>query len=375
MISPFDATGVTRRPDGIKRYEGLPRSLVHMLRNTVEHDPQREALAEIGGGPRLTYGELWDRAARVAGGLRAAGIGRGDRVAIHLGNGVDWVLAFFGTVLAGGIVVPVNTRLAEDEVNYVVTDSGAAYVFREGGSLPDGEPYVTDDLAPQDAAAIFYTSGTTGFPKGAITTHENFLSNCETCRRILRLDIHGSGLRTLVSVPLFHVTGCNSQLLVAVYLGGTTVIMPQFEVGAFLEAIEAERIDVLTTVPAIYWLAINHPRFPRDRPVHGDHAVVRWRTDRTRPRRPDHEGVSGGTRRKRFRAHRNVQRHDLPTARVRCARRLSRLSRAGLRRPRRPARWGRRRGASRPRAQRRCRLLEQAGGDRRDVRRRLAAYG
>src|SRR6266496_1717446 len=95
--------------------------------------------------------------------------------------------------------------------------------------------------------------GTTGFPKGAITTHENFLSNCETCRRILRLDIHGSGLRTLVSVPLFHVTGCNSQLLVAVYLGGTTVIMPQFEVGAFLEAIEAERIDVLTTVPAIYW--------------------------------------------------------------------------------------------------------------------------
>jgi len=70
MISPFDATGVTRRPDGIKRYEGLPRSLVHMLRNTVEHDPQREALAEIGGGPRLTYGELWDRAARVAGGLR-----------------------------------------------------------------------------------------------------------------------------------------------------------------------------------------------------------------------------------------------------------------------------------------------------------------
>ncbi len=261
MISPFDATGVTRRPDGIKRYEGLPRSLVHMLRNTVEHDPQREALAETGGGPRLTYGELWDRAARVAGGLRAAGIGRGDRVAIHLGNGVDWVLAFFGTVLAGGIVVPVNTRLAEDEVNYVVTDSGAAYVFREGGSLPDGEPYVTDDLAPQDAAAIFYTSGTTGFPKGAITTHENFLSNCETCRRILRLDIHGSGLRTLVSVPLFHVTGCNSQLLVAVYLGGTTVIMPQFEVGAFLEAIEAERIDVLTTVPAIYWLAINHPRF------------------------------------------------------------------------------------------------------------------
>ena len=261
MISPFDTGGVTRGPDGIKRYEGLPRSLVHMLRDTVERHPQREALAETGGGPRLTYGELWDRATRVAGGLCEGRIARGDRVAIHRTNGVDWVLAFFGTVLAGGIVVPVNTRFTENEMNYVVSDSGAAYVFRDGEPLPDGEPYVTEDPAPDDPAAIFYTSGTTGFPKGAITTHENFLSNCETCRRILRLAVHGSGLRTLVSVPLFHVTGCNSQLLVAVYLGGATVIMPQFEVGAFLQAIEAERIDVLTTVPAIYWLAINHPRF------------------------------------------------------------------------------------------------------------------
>jgi len=97
---PFDTAGVTRGPDGIKRYDGLPDSLVHMLRDTVERYPGREALAETGGGPRLTYRELWDRSARVAGGLRAAGVARGDRVALRLGNGVDWVLAFFGTVLA-----------------------------------------------------------------------------------------------------------------------------------------------------------------------------------------------------------------------------------------------------------------------------------
>jgi acyl-CoA synthetase (AMP-forming)/AMP-acid ligase II len=260
VTAPFDTTGVSRGPDGIKRYDGLPPSLVHTLRHTVSRDAGREALAETGDGPRLTYGELWDRAARVAGGLRGAGVGRGDRVAIRLGNGVDWVLAFFGTVLAGGIVVPVNTRLTEDEVSYVLTDSGAAYVVVPGQPLPAGEPYVTEDPGPDDPAAIFYTSGTTGFPKGAVTTHANFLSNCETCRRILHLE-HGSESRTLVSVPLFHVTGCNSQLLVEVYLGGTTVIMPQFEVGAFLKAIEDERIDVLTTVPAIYWLAINHPQF------------------------------------------------------------------------------------------------------------------
>src|ERR1700726_2575294 len=120
---PFDMTGVTRGPDGIKRYDRLPPSLVHMLRGTVERCPDTEALAETGGGPRLTYRELWDRAARVAGGLRAGGVQRGDRVALRLGNGVDWALAFFGAVLAGGVVVPVNTRLTEDEVAYVVTDS------------------------------------------------------------------------------------------------------------------------------------------------------------------------------------------------------------------------------------------------------------
>jgi acyl-CoA synthetase (AMP-forming)/AMP-acid ligase II len=258
MTGPFDTSGVTRGVDGIQRYADLPRNLVQLLKTTTERDPDREALVETGGGPRLSYGELWQRATRVAGGLRAAGVNPGDRVAIRLGNSVDWVLAFFGTVLAGAIVVPVNTRLSDDEATYVVTDSGAAYVFLPGTPLPSGSLGAVADPAPSDPAAIFYTSGTTGFPKGAVTTHENFLSNCETCRRILGAEWQ---FRTLVSVPLFHVTGCNSQLLVAVYLGGTTVIMPQFEVGAFLAAIESERIDILTTVPAIYWLAINQPRF------------------------------------------------------------------------------------------------------------------
>ncbi len=261
MTAPFDTAGVTRGTDGIKRYAGLPDSLVHMLRGVVEQHPGREALAETGGGPRLSYRELWDRAARVAGGLRAAGVQRGDRVALQLGNGVDWVLAFFGAALAGGVVVPVNTRLTPSEVAFVVSDSGAAYVFAPGEPLPDGDPLAIDDAGPDDAAAIFYTSGTTGFPKGAVTTHENFLSNCETCRRILGVSSWDEPPRTLISVPLFHVTGCNSQLLFAAYLAGTSVIMPQFEVGTFLRAIETERIDVLTTVPAIYWLAINQPQF------------------------------------------------------------------------------------------------------------------
>ena len=106
------------------------------------------ATALVRGRARsLSYGELWERAARVAGGLRAAGVGRGDRVAIRLPNGIDWVLAFFGAQLPGAVVVPVNTRFTEDEVAYVVEDSGAC-TFDAGAALPDGEPLRRRGPAP-----------------------------------------------------------------------------------------------------------------------------------------------------------------------------------------------------------------------------------
>jgi acyl-CoA synthetase (AMP-forming)/AMP-acid ligase II len=256
---PYDRSGTEVGADGVRRYTGLARNLPDMLRQVVAQHPDRTALVEL-GGERVRYADLWSRAARVAGGLRGAGVGPGDRVAIRLGNGNDWVLAFWGTLLAGAVVVPVNTRFAEPEVAYVVEDSGAAYVVEPGATLPDGDPLTVVDQQHQDLAGIFYTSGTTGFPKGAMTTHENFLSNVETCLRCLSLD-RTAELSTLISVPLFHVTGCNSQLLVVTAVGGTSVIMPAFEVTAFLRAIAEERITVLTTVPAIYWLALQHPDF------------------------------------------------------------------------------------------------------------------
>ncbi|MCW2678441.1 MAG: fadD3, partial [Modestobacter sp.] len=212
MVQPFGTNGMQVGPDGIRRYTGLPRNLVQLLRGAVDVHPDRTALVEL-GGERLSYAQLWDRAARVAGGLRAAGVGRGDRVANRLPNGNDWVVAFWGTLLAGAVVVPVNTRFTPPEVEYVLADSGAAALFEPGLPLPDGEPLIVDDQAHGELAGIFYTSGTTGFPKGAMTTHENFLSNVETCLRCLALD-RTAHLSTLITVPLFHVTGCNSQLLV-----------------------------------------------------------------------------------------------------------------------------------------------------------------
>jgi acyl-CoA synthetase (AMP-forming)/AMP-acid ligase II len=256
---PFDRTGIFRGADGIARYQDRPDSLVQMLRNSVDNAPESEAIVET-GGERITFRDLWERSARVAGGLHDLGIQAGDRVAIRLGNSLNWCLAFFGAQLAGAIAVPVNTRFTEAEASYVIEDSGSKFIFSPAEPLPQGNAYVYEQAAPDDVAAIFYTSGTTGFPKGAMTTHANFLANVENCRRATQVPFDGS-LRTLISVPLFHVTACNSQLLLAIEGMHATVIMPEFNIQKFLEILEAERINALTSVPAVYWYAINQPNF------------------------------------------------------------------------------------------------------------------
>jgi long-chain acyl-CoA synthetase len=259
-MTPFDASGTTRGPDGVLRYDVLPVSLVGSLAVQAERVPDEEAVVEV-GGERLTYAQLWDRAARVAGGLRAAGVGRGDRVAVRLPNGVPWVLGFLGTVLAGALAVPVNTRFTDEEVAHVVGDSGARLVL-DSPDLPTGAPYADEGLGHDDLAALFYTSGTTGAPKGACLTHGGLLSIGESTKRIRHVG-DGVGQRNLVSVPLFHVTGCNSQFLSMLQVGGTAVVLPRFTVPSFLEALESERITMSTSVPAIYWLALQSPDFAR----------------------------------------------------------------------------------------------------------------
>src|ERR1700761_9190329 len=107
--NPFPTTGVSRDRHGIPRYDQVPATLLDMLAEQVDAGPDSEAVVEI-GGDRLTYRQLWDRASRVAGGLRAAGVRPGDRVSVRYPAGIDWVLAFWGTVMAGGIAAAVNTR-------------------------------------------------------------------------------------------------------------------------------------------------------------------------------------------------------------------------------------------------------------------------
>ncbi|CAM2895747.1 acyl-CoA dehydrogenase [Mycobacterium intermedium] len=269
--NPFPRTDVSVDHNGIPHYDGLPATLLDVLAAQVDQRPDSEAVVELGAG-RLTYRQLWDRASRVAGGLRESGLKPGDRVAVRHPAGLNWVLAFWGTVMAGGVVVAVNTRSAQPEVEFVLSDAGAEVDLTPDAPLPDGGPYVTEQLGPTDIAALFYTSGTTGHPKGVPTTHAAFVTNTENGIRCLNQprDL-GAGLRTLISVPLFHVTGCNSQLLAATRLGGAAVIMPALNLDGLITALTAERISLMVTVPAIYSLLLRHKDFAA-----ADVSSVRW---------------------------------------------------------------------------------------------------
>ena len=170
------------------------------------------------------------------------------------------MLAFWGAQLAGAVVVPVNTRFKAAEAQYVIDDSGASYTF---GELPDGAPTAVEDLGPDDLAAIFYTSGTTGFPKGAMTSHANFLANSENAVRCIGVDRDaGNALATIVNVPLFHVTGCNSQLIVCHELGARVYVSTNpMDLEGFLRTVDEEGVDMLTSVPAIYHALTRQPDF------------------------------------------------------------------------------------------------------------------
>jgi len=246
--SDFDPVGIVRGPDDIARYVSRPPTLVAMLRASVERAGSADAVIEV-DGPRLTYQQLWDGAATVAGGLRSRGVRPGDRVALRLPAGAEWCVAFLTSLFVGAAAVPLNTRLTAAELDELQADADVAVTIGPGETRAlAGRPFVFDGAEPDDMAAIFYTSGTAGRPKGVIMSHANILANIESALRAQTIG-DGADWRTLICVPLFHVTGCNSQLLPAWERGGTAVILPRFDVATYLRVARRGRISLLGGVP------------------------------------------------------------------------------------------------------------------------------
>jgi fatty-acyl-CoA synthase len=250
----------------------------------------REEAAIAFRDQRIGYDELDERILRLADALHARGVRKGDRVAYLGNNHPSFLEALFATTMLGAIFVPLNTRLAPPEIEFAVDNSGATtLIFQDallelaragtwstsatrricigGADVPgvedydavvaSGTPEYRDlPVALDDPALILYTSGTTGYPKGAVLTHGNLTWN--TFNALVDYGI-GSGERVLLISPMFHVASLGMGALPILLQGGTVVLHEKFEPGAVLRAIEQERITMLSGVPTTYQLIEEHP--------------------------------------------------------------------------------------------------------------------
>lgn len=266
--------------------------IAQTVRRSALLHPDRTALVE--GEVRLSWRAFEERIARLAGGLAALGLEPGDRVAMLAHNSRRYVEFFFATIWAGGIAVPVNTRWAPAEIRHALDDSGARIVVadpehaeavdaqREDGAelvhrvlaadagqtrpgwehweaLAAAEPREDAQRGFDDVACLFYTGGTTGRSKGVMLTHTNVLANSLTA--MLNMDIRADTVHLHVS-PMFHVAG-GARLFSVTLAGGTHVVLPRFEVNAFLETIERERVTLTIIVPTMLARLVHHPELDR----------------------------------------------------------------------------------------------------------------
>ena len=223
-----------------------------------------------------TWREFYTRVERVAAFLLTQGLEAGDRVAVLLSNGPDYLELYYALPMAGLIAVPLNNRWGVDDFVFSLADSGskalitderhAALAEQIRAKLPDLRVLETplgsaDPAAPfvepasDDVMGIFYTSGTTGGPKGAMLTHNNLCSNAILC--------HASGMSLgavyLHAAPMFHLAD-GAATHVATMTGAAHAFIPVFDPGAFLDAVERHRVTATIIVPTMINMVVNHPR-------------------------------------------------------------------------------------------------------------------
>lgn len=249
----------------------LATTLVH----TTDSHPDRPAV--VLEGHTLRYRDLDDLTSRVASWLRGRGISAGDRVGLMAPNVPEFVELYYGILRAGAIAVPVNPQFKSREVEYYLSDSGAALALAWHGVAEqaamgaksagtdlviiesadfagmlagvDPAPAVADRGAG-DTAVILYTSGTTGQPKGAELTHANLLSNVEVTRTTL-LGLTPADV-VLGALPLFHSFGQTVGMGCAIASGACLTLLPRFDPVRALETIKRDRVTVLMGVPTMY---------------------------------------------------------------------------------------------------------------------------
>ncbi len=310
---PFETEEVVVRGVKMKSWKNSPPSLRAVVEAGRAHG---ERIFLVYEDERVSFEAFHRAVANLAKEFAAQGVQKGDRVAIVMRNLPEWVVAFYAGAVLGAIVTPLNAWWTGAELEYGLTDSGAkilvldaeryerlvehlpncrdlvrVYVSREteeiahpevskledviGGAndwagLPDiALPAV--DIHPDDDATIFYTSGTTGKPKGALGTNRGVNSNIMTAaaagaRRFLRRgemppapDPEAPQRSSLISIPFFHVTGCMAVLNPSLFAGAKLVMMYKWDVIRAFELIEREKIQSAGGVPTIAWQLIEHP--------------------------------------------------------------------------------------------------------------------
>ena len=254
--------------------------LGHTFLQSVERRPGR--LAVVDGAVRLTYGEWHERIVRVAGGLAARGLGRGDHLVVVMQNRWEMATLHWACQFLGAVVTPLNWRAKADEVEYCVRDAqakGIAYeavsaeavqgaeacrsIFRispaEFEELLASRPLAGCAAAADDVSVMLYTSGTTGRPKGVPRRHRT--ERAAALAHVAQ-NTYGVGEVTLGVMPLYHTMGVRSLLSMAI-VDGTFVCMPRFDAGEALRLIAAERVSNLYLVPTLYHDLLSHPDFAR----------------------------------------------------------------------------------------------------------------
>ena len=215
----------------------------------------------------FTFAELEDRCARLVGGLRALGLGKGDRVAIWADNCHEYIETYVGTPAGGLVVVPLNTRHAEPELRYALEDSGTKVLItdRDAAGMADivdhiisiGPEYealldapavaLGEDVVENDLAGLFYTGGTTGKSKGVMLSHRNLIAN--TFHWLTSVPQSGEDV-TLVMAPLFHAAGSNG-VLASIWTTGCQITLAAFNPAEVLDLIETQRVSLTLGVPTM----------------------------------------------------------------------------------------------------------------------------